>query len=175
VGYDLDPAYVALARRRVAEEGTPSTQAGAGPAGESPGGALALTRTALEAAGFRVLDREPSPRPPLQPDLWAKARPGTIWAVVVAGPDSTFRPGVERPGVLVEAIGHAAVIAGALGPAARVLVATPRGPANGSSAARAVAAATPQPVSAFVDLRDPGTPEVLRRLASAGATGELPA
>ncbi|MCK4176954.1 DNA-methyltransferase [Aciditerrimonas ferrireducens] len=160
VGYDLDPAYVALARRRVAEEGTPEPPGGAGPVAEETGvdgGAKRLAEQVLRAVGFRLPSRRPTLArgQALAPDLWALDRRDGLWAVEVAGSDTSTRGGLQRPEVLWRTLGRAAVLRGCLPPEVPLVVLTPRQPAPRSEGDRALRAVGPEVLFDVVELHCP--------------------
>ena len=92
VGYDLDPAYVELARRRVAEE-----SAVAPPSGGDGRSARTWAEDDLVAAGFVVTGRDRRVRGAgVAVDLVVEDRTGAEVLVLIGGPASTHRPGLSR-------------------------------------------------------------------------------
>ena len=168
VGYDLDPAYVELARARLdAEAGAGVAQAGgvavedvdAGTgAGVVPGdgaSAATLARTALESAGFRDVRANRRVRGPgLVVDFTGVDRSGRTWHFDVAGPNSAYRGGMARSETVWRALGRAHVLA-AHGIAPFVILTTQL-PRPGTEADRAVRAPGPGGVFDVVDLLSPG-------------------
>ena len=154
VGYDLDPAYVELARGRVASE------AGASDAGTLPGdgtvpgegtSAPSLARGALEAAGFS--DVRPNRRLRglgVAVDFTGTDAAGRTWYFDVAGPNSAYRSGMVRSETVWRALGRAHVLA-ASGTTPFVILTTqlPRG---GTEADRALRAPGPGGIFDAVDL-----------------------
>jgi DNA modification methylase len=172
VGYDLDPAYVELARGRVASE------AGASVAGTTDGtvpgectvpgdgtSAPSLARGALEAAGFS--DVRPNRRLRglgVAVDFTGTDAAGRTWYFDVAGPNSAYRGGMVRSETVWRALGRAHVLA-ATGITPFVILTTqlPRG---GTEADRALRAPGPGGIFDAVDLF---SVDALARLATYGA------
>ena len=116
VGYDLDPAYVELARRPAWR----TRRGGRRPARRRPRprrrrrrhSAAALARAALEAAGFA--DVRPNRRLRglgLAVDFTATDAGGRTWYFDVAGPNSAYRGGMARSETVWRALGRAHVMA----------------------------------------------------------------
>ncbi len=168
VGYDLDPAYVELARTRLAAEpaeAAPTARPGDGTS------AAALARGALEGAGFT--DVRPNRRMPglgLTVDFTATDAAGRTWHFDVAGPNSTFRGGMSRSDTVWRTLGRAHVMAaGGTGP---FVVLTTQLPRPGTEADRALRAPGPGGIFDVVDLL---APEAVARLAQyAGGRGGAP-
>lgn len=171
VGYDLDPAYVDLARTRVAEEGDPA------PAGE-PGAAdgptsARLAESVLVDAGFAVTDRDRRIRGTgATVDLVVHDVAGQPWWVLVCGAHTAHRPGMARPEVTWKALGRAAALRRSRG-AVPLLLVTPQPPKPRSEGDAALRAAGPGLVADVVGLLDPAARERLGRYA-AGGYRELP-
>jgi hypothetical protein len=104
-GYDTDPAYVDLARRRVAAEA---------PLPEPPGlTARAVAEDLLIAAGFTVVERKYRiPKLPLTVDLVVEGADGRRWFVDVAGALTVAKAGLARTDEVWQAIGRASVLPG---------------------------------------------------------------
>lgn len=170
VGYDLDPAYVELARERVAgalADDAAEVEGAGDDATTLPSdgpGAVAWAEAELTAAGFRVDGRGRRQRGTgVAADLVVTGADGTEWMVLVGGPATTHRAGLTRPGVVLETIGRAAVLRSAT--AAPVMVVTPRLPRRGSDAEMALRSAT-EVLGPVVEL---GTAGGLARLAALAA------
>ncbi|HXY27294.1 MAG TPA: DNA methyltransferase, partial [Acidimicrobiales bacterium] len=161
VGYDLDPAYVALALARLSDEttaprddvseGAPGSREGAGaPPGEGASAAT-LARSALEAAGFA--DVRPNRRVPglgLTLDFTGSDATGRTWHFDVAGPNSAYRGGMARSETVWRALGRAHVLA-ARGVTPFVVLTTQL-PRPGTEADRALRAPGPGGIFDVVDL-----------------------
>jgi len=161
VGYDLDPAYVALALTRLADEttaarddgsrGGPASREGAGaPPGEGASAAT-LARSALETAGFA--DVRPNRRVPglgLTVDFTGSDAAGRTWHFDVAGPNSAYRGGMARSETVWRALGRAHVLA-ACGVTPFVVLTTQL-PRPGTEADRALRAPGPGGIFDVVDL-----------------------
>ena len=172
VGYDLDPAYVELARGRVASE------AGASAAGRNEGtlpgdgivpgdgtSAPSLARGALEAAGFS--DVRPNRRLRglgVAVDFTGTDGAGRTWYFDVAGPNSAYRGGMVRSETVWRALGRAHVLAaGGITP---FVILTTQLPRAGTESDRALRAPGPGGIFDAVDLF---SVDALARLATYGA------
>ena len=172
VGYDLDPAYVELARGRVASEAGasaagPTEGALPGP-GTVPGegiSAPSLARGALEAAGFS--DVRPNRRLRglgVAVDFTGTDAAGRTWYFDVAGPNSAYRGGMVRSETVWRALGRAHVLA-ATGITPFVIL-TSQLPRAGTESDRALRAPGPGGIFDAVDLF---SVDALARLAVYGA------
>ncbi|MEZ5408191.1 MAG: site-specific DNA-methyltransferase [Acidimicrobiales bacterium] len=175
VGYDLDPDYVALARRRVADEGGAAPAGGPGPAPAGEGGPTAarLAEAVLADAGFAVAERDRRIRGTgVAVDLVVHDADGQPWWILVCGVHTAHRPGMARPEVTWKALGRAAALHRSRGDVPLLLV-SPQVPRPRSEGDAALRAAGPGLVSDVVDLLDAGGRERLGRYAR-GGYGELP-
>jgi site-specific DNA-methyltransferase (adenine-specific) len=173
VGYDLDPAYVELARPRVAEEGTlaadPPVAAGDGRR------AAKLAEDVLVEAGFTITahDRRIA-RTGVVVDLVAADALGEPWHVLVAGAHVSHRGGLARTDVVWRTLGQAHALRGR-GPAGvPVVVLTtelPRRPSDGDAALRA---AGPAACFDVVDLLADDARARLQRYAKGDVREPLP-
>ncbi|HEX3620708.1 MAG TPA: site-specific DNA-methyltransferase [Acidimicrobiales bacterium] len=158
-GYDTDPAYVELARARVADEllSTSTSTSTPVPAKAAAGVAEDL----LVAAGFTVADRDlRMPKLGLTVDLVVDGVDGTRWYVDVSGALTVTRAGLARTDQAWAAVGRAAVLrAHGHGP---VLLLTSHVPRRGDPADRALRAAGLEAVG----ITEPATAELLRRYAA---------
>ncbi|MCU0311763.1 MAG: site-specific DNA-methyltransferase [Acidimicrobiales bacterium] len=176
VGYDLDPAYVALARERVAAsvggDGGHPDRFGAAPAGGEGRSSRAWAEDVLVDAGFAVVGRDRRLRGAgVSADLVVRGHDGTEWPVLVAGPASAHRPGLSRLSTVLEVLGRATVVHASTG--GRVLVATPDAPRPGTDGDRAMRTAAASVGVDLVVLGDPGTPRALARRCQ-GSHGATP-
>jgi hypothetical protein len=142
VGYDLEAAYVDIARRRVGEEAAPS------PAGDTlqlratrEGKAAGrLAEEALEAAGFTIRDRSRKIREAgVTVDLVAEDAAGQPWYFDVPGAFTSHRGGLQRTDRVWRALGRASALRGRRGEVPLVLLTThlPRRGGEGDVALRA--------------------------------------
>lgn len=148
VGYDLDAAYVEIARQRVAAEGARIE------APRDPRGVAQIAREAVVDAGFAdVTDDVRVRRTGASADLVGKDAGGGVWRFLVVGPNTAVRGGMTRADVVWDALGRAAVMR-AVDPAVPVVLLTTVMPRRGSDAAQAVAAARGSVVHDVIDLMD---------------------
>jgi site-specific DNA-methyltransferase (adenine-specific) len=157
VGYDLDPAYVDIARARLAgdEAVAPASVAadgGAGAAGRGDGtAAMTLAREAIEQAGFQ--DVRPNRRLRglgLAVSFSAVGAGGRTWYFDVAGANSSYRGGMSKSETVWRTLGRAHVMAaGGVGP---LVVLTTQLPRAGTEADRALRAPGPGSIFDVVDL-----------------------
>ena len=156
-GYDTDPAYVELARERVAAEPAPS------PTERPPLAAKVVAEELLVAAGFRVVARDQRlPKLGLTVDLVVEGADGRRWSIDVCGALTVSRAGLARTDEVWQAIGRASLVPGP------VMVLTSHLPAaDGAKALRAAGLDA-------VGLTSPDAPERLRRYA-AGTEPSRPA
>jgi site-specific DNA-methyltransferase (adenine-specific) len=135
VGYDLDPDYVDIARRRVTEALDEP------PAAPREGiAAPKLAEQALTAAGFTVSARDQRVRGTgVAVGFVATDQSGAEWWFDVAGSNTTYRGGMVRTDVVWRTIGRAAALRGARDGRPLVLLTTrlPRRPSEGDTAMRA--------------------------------------
>jgi DNA modification methylase len=169
VGYDLDPAYVALARARVAEEAA----GGEGSADAADGtSAAVLARHVLEAAGFSGL--RPNRRLRglgLAVSFSALDATGRAWYFDLAGVNSAYRGGMAKSETVWRTLGRAHVMAANdIGP---FVVLTTQLPRPGTETDRALRAAGPGGIFDAVDLSSPAARKRLS-LYAAGRPAPLP-
>ncbi len=186
VGYDLDPAYVELARRRVAEEAPPPSSPA--PSGRSDAasnapvrpdlrdaalaegkGARQLAAAVLDAAGFVVAERSRRVRGSgVAVDLVATDAAGGRWFFDVAGPLTSRRGGLLRTERVWRTLGRAAALRHARGDIPLVVLTTelPKQPSEGHSALQA---AGPDTIFDVVDLLSTAGRDRLARYAQGGA------
>ena len=183
IGYDLDPAYVALARARLAEEdlggdGSGGEGSGGGSGGGSGDGAVdngasasTLAKNALASAGF--VDVRPNRRLPglgLVVGFTAKDAAGVTWYFEVAGTNSAFRGGLSKTDTVWRMLGRAHVMASNhVGP---VVILTAQLPRPGSSGDQALRATGPGGFFDAIDLFASGAR--LRLSAYAGGSHGRP-
>jgi len=184
VGYDLDPAYVELARGRVAAEvGLAGGQivldvvADDGSADDRRRHALGEGKTAsrlaeetLVEAGFTIAARDHRvPKSGVTVGFRATDGDGGTWLFDVVGPFTRHRDGMSRMDTVWTALGRASAVRGRAGDIPIVLLTTtlPRRPSQGDTALRAVG---PGSVFDAVDLFSTTGRERLQRYAKGGHT-----
>ncbi|HWL43071.1 MAG TPA: site-specific DNA-methyltransferase [Ilumatobacter sp.] len=172
VGYDLDPDYVEIARRRVAEALVAASEVAPDPAGTGIA-ATKLAEQALADAGFTVTGRDQRVRGTgVKVALVATDTTGAEWWFDVAGPNSTHRGGMARTEVVWRTLGRAAALRHARGDAPLVVLTTyvPRRSSEGDTAVRAAGSEVVTDVIGLFDEAD-----MARLTAYAqGATAPLP-
>jgi site-specific DNA-methyltransferase (adenine-specific) len=147
-GYDTDPAYVELARARVAAEQAPVLA-------EPPVAAKAVAEQLLVASGFTIVARDQRlPKLGLTVDLVVEGADGRRWSVDVCGALTVTKAGLARTDEVWRAIGRASLVPGP------VLVLTSHLPA--ADGAKALKAAGVDAVG----LTSPDAPERLRAYAT---------
>jgi site-specific DNA-methyltransferase (adenine-specific) len=167
VGYDLDPAFVELARTRVATEGARLPE-------EDGRSASALCEAALESAGFTVTGTSKRvPKTSVVADLVCTDSAGATWYIEVAGSASAHRPGLARTEAVFRSLGRLAALRGRLGPAVPLLLLTVARGEPRSEAEQALRAAGPGLVTDVIDLSAPEDRVRLSTYAS-GQTEALP-
>ncbi len=155
-GYDTDPAYVDLARRRVAAEPAPA------PAQPLPA-AKDVAEGLLVAAGFTVVQRKVKvPKLGLTMAFVVDSPDGRRWWIDVCGAMTVTKAGLARTDEVWQAIGRASVVPGP------VLLLTSHMP--NPAGAKALRAAGLDAIG----LTSPDAPAVLR-LYAAGMTPSRPA
>ncbi|MGH1505356.1 MAG: DNA-methyltransferase, partial [Acidimicrobiales bacterium] len=180
VGYDLDPAYVALCEQRMGEELERLERVGAGDdlsvderhdvhlaeAVEVGAKVLDIATRRLEAAGFTVDTKKKSVKHPggvVVFDAVATAADGRRFFIDVAGAFTTVKPGVQRIEAAWRLVGRLAAAAAA--PADPVLVLTPALPKRNTEAWKALQSLGPEAAFDMIELMDP---DGLDRLAAYG-------
>jgi site-specific DNA-methyltransferase (adenine-specific) len=191
VGYDLDPAYVETARRRVAESLAPSSpvaETGEHRRHISPPevdgvaedfqtratrdgkAAQKLAADVLEDAGFTIVDRNQRiPKTGVTVDFVATDDEGATWFFDVSGAFTSHRGGLLRTDTVWKSLGRANALKGRFAAVPLVFLTTnfPRRPSEGDTALRAAGP------DAFFDaiemLSDEGR-ERLERYAKGGFT-----
>jgi site-specific DNA-methyltransferase (adenine-specific) len=159
-GYDLDPAYVAIARGRVAAEGAPITESASAHSATVLGegkAAKRLAEEALEAAGFEILAKDRRlPRTGVVVSVVAADAAGRRWFFDVPGPFTTYRGGLLRSETVWRALGRAAALQssrheedGTAVPYVLLSTQLPKRPSEGDTALRA---AGPSHVFDVIDL-----------------------
>ncbi len=189
VGYDLDPAYVDIARARLAgDEAVPAASVSAasvveggeggvggdGGAGSGDGtAAMTLAREAIEKAGFH--DVRPNRRLRglgMAVSFTAVGAGGRTWYFDVAGSNSSYRGGMAKSETVWRTLGRAHVLAaGGVGP---LVVLTTQLPRAGTEADRALRAPGPGGIFDVVDLGSAAAGGAVRLAAYAKSRGGAP-
>ncbi len=170
IGYDLDPQYVEIARRRVAAEASrPDSPALPAPPADGPA-AKKLAERVLVDAGFTITGRDQRiTGSGVAAGLMATDRAGASWLFDVAGPLTSHRGGLARLDTVWRALGRAAAISTRRGARPFVLLTTqlppPRSPGDSS-----MRAAGPATVFDVVDMLAPAALQRLARYAAGGHT-----
>jgi hypothetical protein len=108
VGYDLDPAYVEVARERVAGAGAPVSD----PASSASKAIQAIAADVVENAGFRIIGRKSRLRGlGVTISLVAAAGDDRPWYFDVTGGFTTPRSGLHRAETAWASLGRAHVLA----------------------------------------------------------------
>lgn len=167
VGYDLDPAYVDIARGRVAAEGQPTASPGdtADLEGADDLAARKLAEQVVTEAGFTVTGRDHKVAGSgVAVDLVATDRKGHEWLFEVAGPHTSVRGGLSRTDTVWRHLGRATAVH-SRAPKVPVVLLTTRLPRRRSEADAALRAAGPAVVHDVVDVLDPEARARLRAYA----------
>lgn len=156
VGYDLDPAYVDIARDRVAAEGAPVTTAGDGSGPLEHGGVSAakIAETALVGAGFGDVRKNVRiAGSGTRVSFTAQDSGGRRWCFDVAGPFTSHRGGLARTEVVWRTLGRASALRPHLDGDPLVVLTTSL-PRKATEADTVLHAAGPQALFDVVDLLD---------------------
>jgi site-specific DNA-methyltransferase (adenine-specific) len=163
IGYELDPAYVDIARRRVAEEGILQNA----PPPADGIGVVDAARHVLAAAGFTVTATAHKVRGTgLTVDLVAEDADGDVWYIDITGGLTVPRTGLTRIDEAWQAVGRSHVMAArGLKP---ILQLTSHAPLRTTDAARALRAAGPSVIFDVIQLGCPDGFDRLTRYAKGG-------
>ena len=200
IGFDTDPAYVALARKRlsVLAEQPPSGNGATGNgavdielseserakqfqvrAAEEGKRAHDLARSVLETSGFTIIKEQPAlPRLGIQFNFEVAGAAGDRWYVDVSGAFTTVRPGLQRPDTFWKALGRAHVFEsarrrGQVGREMRLLILTSNVARAGTDSDKALRAVGWRSVFDVVEIFDAGARSRLDRYATSSV--EAPA
>ena len=189
-GYDLDPAYVETARRRVAELSAPATN-GSEPVSRTSGreparsanppgdefaerahgegkAAAKLAQEVLEAAGFRIVETDRRVRNTgVTVGFVAVDGDECTWFFDVAGPFTSHHGGLLRTDAVWQGLGRASAVRGRVKDVPLVALTThlPRRPSEGDTALRA---AGPGMFFDVIGMLSAADRERLRRYAGGG-------
>ncbi len=152
VGYDLDPAYVEIARERVLSESRESNPSDTTEVGSGIG-AVKLAEELLLAAGFQdVAVGHRVRRTGVAVSLMAADARGARWYFDVAGAATSHRGGLVKTDVVWRTLGRAAAVVAHLdGPFVVLTTALAR---EGTSGDLALRSAGPSTVYDVIDLND---------------------
>jgi DNA modification methylase len=164
IGYDLDPAYVELARTRLAGETGPTASTSVDDEGASAG---TLAKNALLVAGFTDVRSNRRLRGlGLAISFTAQDASGGTWYFDLAGSNSAYRGGMAKTESVWRALGRAHVLsAKKVGP---LVILSPQLPRTGTEGDRALRATGP---TGFFDAIDLLSSEARRRLTLYAAGG----
>jgi len=165
-GYDLDPDYVELARRRVAEALTADRSA---PCADDGLGRQRLASAALVDAGFTIDGDDVRVRgTSVTVDVVATDRLGRAWHCLVAGGNTAHGGGLSRLDTVWRTLGKAAALAGR--GTEPVLLLTSELPRRRSEGDVALRAAGPTAFFDAIGLLDPADRDRLADYGKGGAT-----
>jgi DNA modification methylase len=173
IGYDLDPAYVDLARARLAQE--VETEAGEGSDRIDDRGASAATlaKQALTDAGFSDVRANRRLRGlGVAVSFTAEDVSGRTWYFDVAGSNSAYRGGMAKTDTVWRQLGRAHVMAS--NDVAPLVILTTQLPRSGSEADRALRSCGPGGFFDAIDLLSARARGRLASYASRGAGAPLP-
>ena len=152
-GYDLDPAYVEIARQRVADEGAPPAGDGLGDEARAVGqSADKLAAEVLVASGFRIAKADYTVRRTgVAVSFLAHDAAGGEWLFDVAGPFTSKRGGLSQMDDVWRVLGRAHAVRGRANGAPFMVLTTnlPNRPSKGDAALRA---AGPEALFDVIDL-----------------------
>ena len=169
IGYDLDPAYVEIARARVEKEGTRTHD----PDGENSFGASKLAESVLRAAGFSVDGLSPRiAKTGVSLDFRGVDVLGKTWYFKTVGAHKTHRAGMTNASAVWDTLGRLHAIRDHVDGCPVVLLTT-RLPERNSEPARALRSAGPSAYFDVIDLLSAGDRKRLASYAS-GVCRALP-
>ncbi len=179
VGYDLDPAYVDIARQRVADETVPAPQpARPGASGSVQSrathegkAAQRLAAELLDEAGFTVVATDHRVRKTgVTVDFVAVDGEDQTWFFDVAGAFTSHRGGLTRPDIVWKSLGRAYALKRERGEVPLVVLTThlPRRPSEGDTALRA---AGPDAFFDAIEMLSEDSVERLKKYAGGGWRG----
>ena len=163
VGYDLDPLYIEISRKRVAE-----ALAATRPAERRPEASSKLAKAALLDAGFVITGTNVRVRKTgVVIAFTAKDVTGSVWHFDVAGPNTTIGGGLSRTDAVWRALGRAAALRGRNGGTVPLVLLTTDLPrSEGDQALRAAGS------DVVFDVVHLGDERALDRLASYATRGQ---
>ena len=171
VGYDLDPAYVEIARDRVASAHITEPARAAVPVAQDGQAAHRLAEQALQTAGFTITaEKQRIRKTGVTISFVATDAAGATWYFDVAGAFTSHRGGLQRTEAIWRALGRAAAVRNERGDIPLVLLTShlPRRPGEGDTALRA---AGPSTFFDAVEMLSRDDVDRLGRYGAGGATG----
>ncbi len=166
IGYDLDPAYVEIARARVANEGTRTDDV----SGEASIGTSKMAESVLRNAGFTVASVSPRiPKTGVSLDFRALDDLGQTWYFKTVGAHMTHRGGMTNASEVFDTLGRLHAIRDHVNGCPVVLLTTCLPERNGEPA-RALRAAGPRAYFDVIDLLNASDRERLTKYASGTRT-----
>ncbi len=169
IGYDLDPAYVEIARARVAAEGMRLDDL----QGDESLGAAKLAESVLRAAGFSIDSLSPKiAKTGVAVDFGATDDLGKTWYFKTVGAHLTHRAGMTNVSAIWETLGRLHAIRDHVDGCPVVLLTT-RLPERNSEPARALRSAGPSAYFDVIDLLSTNDRDRLKTYAT-GVRGALP-
>jgi site-specific DNA-methyltransferase (adenine-specific) len=173
IGYDLDPAYVALAQARVEQERKTTTGADGDRVDDRGAAVATLAKQALTEAGFSDIRANRKLRGlGLAVSFTAADEDGHTWYFDVAGSNSSYRGGMAKTETVWRTLGRAHVLAS--NDVTPLVVLTTQLPRAGSEADRALRACGPGGFFDAVDLLSRSARTRLATYASRGTATPLP-
>ena len=164
VGYDLDPNYIEISRKRVAE-----ALAAAPVPARRPEASSKLAEAALRDAGFVITGTDVRVRRTgVVIAFTVIDAGGSPWHIDVAGPNTTIGGGLSRPDAVWRALGRASALRGRNGGTVPLVFLTTDLPRSDGD--QALRAAGPDAVFDVVHL---GDATALQRLASYAVAGHV--
>ena len=168
VGYDLDPSYVEIARRRVAEECEPSPV----PLSATMDGkaAVNIAEQVLTTAGFTIEQRKKRiSKTGVTVSFVAADARGATWLFDVAGALTSRRGGLLRMDTVWKTLGRASALRGTRGEVPLVLL-TSHLPSHRSEGDTALRAPGPDAFFDAIEMLSPDGVQRLERYAQGGFT-----
>jgi DNA modification methylase len=170
VGYDLDPAYVEIARARVVAEAAPVDLTPAARDGKT---AQKLAEEILVDAGFTITERNRRiPKTGVRVSFVAADADGAVWYFDVHGAFTSHRGGLLRTETVWRALGRAHALRGRTTGDTPLVFLTTDLPRPGSEGDSALRAAGRDAFFDAVELPSADGPARLARYAKGGCTAE---
>ena len=168
VGYDLDPAYVAIARERLDTEGGRNA-----PAANDGASAAAIAKSRIVEAGFvNVADDRKVPGTGVTVAFTADDAAGRVWHFELAGTHTSARAGLTRADLVWKFLGRANVLRRR--GVERLVLLTPELPRPGSESSTALRASGHETFLDVIALFDTDAQIRMRAYANGNTDGPLP-